>query len=233
MQKRTVILVSVLVAVVALIGGLLGIAQRSTDYEASARVLIVPSTEDDGLSISGADTLSRGPVASTFSEAFSSSEVVDAALQSAGIDGADVAVTTTVITDTSALLVTATSSSPVLAERAADAVARAEPDLGGYSVAFRTQQIGTADGTASRTGPASSTLVLIAIIVALGLGIATAAVLGRIGDRMPSALTLDRGRASRRNGSDPVDSGIVSSGAERGSDRRGMGPTKPSVHRNP
>jgi hypothetical protein len=183
LSKRSIILFSALIGLVALVGGLLGIAQRSADYEATASVLIVPTTTDAGLSISAVDTLSRGPVSSTFSEAFASSEVIDAAYAKAGIDAAEasqVNVTSSVVTDTSGLLISATSDSPVLAERAANAVAQSKPDLGGYTVAFATRQIGTADGTAARSGPSSSTLVIVAIVIAGILALATAAVLGRV-----------------------------------------------------
>jgi len=181
--KRSIILFSAVVGLVALVGGLLGIAQRSASYQATAKVLIVPSTTDNGLSISGADTLSRGPVASTFSEAYSSSEVIDAAFAANNVSKADanqVSITSSVITDTSALQVSASSKSPILAERAANAVAAAKPDLGGYTVAFTPRQISNADGTATRTGASTTTLVIIAIIVAGLLAIAAAAVLGRV-----------------------------------------------------
>ena len=183
MSKRSIILFSALIGLVALVGGLLGIAQRSADYEATASVLIVPTTTDAGLSISAVDTLSRGPVSSTFAEAFSSSEVRDAAFAKAGIDPAEarqVAVTSSVVTDTSGVQISATSDNPVLAERAANAVAQYKPDLGGYTVAFNPRQIGTADGTAARSGPSSSTLVIVAIVIAGILALATAAVLGRV-----------------------------------------------------
>ena len=183
MSKRSIILFSALIGLVALVGGLLGSAQRSADYEATASVLIVPTTTDAGLSISAVDTLSRGPVSSTFAEAFSSSEVRDAAFAKAGIDPAEarqVAVTSSVVTDTSGVQISATSDNPVLAERAANAVAQYKPDLGGYTVAFNPRQIGTADGTAARSGPSSSTLVIVAIVIAGILALATAAVLGRV-----------------------------------------------------
>ena len=183
MSKRSIILFSALIGLVALVGGLLGIAQRSADYEATSSVLIVPTTTDAGLSISAVDTLSRGPVSSTFAEAFSSSEVRDAAFAKAGIDPAEarqVAVTSSVVTDTSGVQISATSDNPVLAERAANAVAQYKPDLGGYTVAFNPRQIGTADGTAARSGPSSSTLVIVAIVIAGILALATAAVLGRV-----------------------------------------------------
>lgn len=183
MTKRSIILFSAVVGLVALVGGLLGIAQRSAEYKATAKVLIVPTSADDGLSISGADTLSRGPIASTFSEAFSSSDVVGPAFSANGITGADakdVSVASSVITDTSALQIAASSGSPVLAERAANAVASATPNLGGYTVAFKPRQISNAKGTAARTGASTTTLVLIAIIVAGLLAIAAAAVLGRV-----------------------------------------------------
>jgi capsular polysaccharide biosynthesis protein len=174
---------SALIGLVALIGGLLGIAQRSASYEATAKMLVVPRTADEGLAINAADTLSRGPVASTFAEVYSSSKVIDEALTTAGFDDSEagqVFVSTTLVTDTSVILVSGLSGSPVLAERAADAVARSTPELGGYTRAFRVEQIGTAAGSASRTGASGLTLALIAVIVAGVLGLVTAAVLGRV-----------------------------------------------------
>lgn len=183
MPRRTIILTSVLVGIIALIGGILGIASRSTSYDATAEVSIVPKTTNVDQSISAVDTLSRGPVTSNFAEAFSSSRIVDQAFQAAGISEAEadrVSVESSVITDTSFVLVTATADQPVLAERAANAVARVSPELGGYSAAFETQVYDSADGTASRSGAGAVTLVLIAIVVAAVLGIVTAAILGRL-----------------------------------------------------
>ena len=80
MPRRTIILTSVLVGIVALIGGILGIASRSTSYDATAEVSVVPKTEDVDQSISAVDTLSRGPVTSNYAEAFSSSRIIDPAL---------------------------------------------------------------------------------------------------------------------------------------------------------
>ena len=78
------------------------------------------------------------------------------------------------------MLITASADEPILAERAANAVAQSAPDLGGYSAAFETDLYDTADGTAVRSGAGAVTLLLIAIIVAAVLAVVTAAVLGRI-----------------------------------------------------
>jgi capsular polysaccharide biosynthesis protein len=190
--RRTIILTSVLVGIVALIGGILGIASRSASYEATAEVSVVPKTTDPDLSISAVDTLSRGPVTSNFAEAYASSRVIDQAFRAAGISEAEadrVSVDASVVTDTSFVLVTATADQPVLAERAANAVAQVSPELGGYSAAFQTQVYDSADGTATRSGPGTATLVLIAIVVAAVLGVVTAALLGRLfrGPRGPGA----------------------------------------------
>ena len=192
MPRRTIILTSVLVGIVALIGGILGIASRSTSYDATAEVSIVPKTTDPDLSISAVDTLSRGPVTSNFAEAYASSRTVDQAFRAAGISEAEadrVSVDASVVTDTSFVLVTATADQPILAERAANAVAQVSPELGGYSAAFQTQVYDSADGTASRSGAGAVTLVLIAIVVAAVLGIVTAAILSRLfrGPRGPGS----------------------------------------------
>ena len=89
MPRRTIILTSVLVGIIALIGGILGIASRSTSYDATAEVSIVPKTTNVDQSISAVDTLSRGPVTSNFAEAFSSSRIVDEAFRAAGISEAE------------------------------------------------------------------------------------------------------------------------------------------------
>ena len=89
MPRRTIILTSVLVGIIALIGGILGIASRSTSYDATAEVSVVPKTTNVDQSISAVDTLSRGPVTSNFAEAFSSSRIVDEAFRVAGISEAE------------------------------------------------------------------------------------------------------------------------------------------------
>ncbi len=208
------ILTSALIGLVALIGGLLGIAGRSASYDATAKILIVPRTTDDSLAINGADTLSRGPVASTFAEVYSSSRVVRDALAKAGFTAADaakVSVNTSLITDTSVIVVSGTSGSPVLAERAANAVAGASPALGGYTRAFSPEQIGSAEGTASRSGASTSTLVVVAIVVALVLALATAAVLGRVFPPPPgSHVIVPGGRAVDGDLAEPEDDGKTS-----------------------
>lgn len=183
MPRRTIILTSLLVGIVALIGGILGIASRSTTYQATAEVSIVPKTEDPDQAIGAVDTLSRGPVTSNYAQAFASTRVISPALEAAGLtdeEAGRVSVGASVITDTSFVLVSASADEPVLAERAATAVAQSSPELGGYSAAFTTQLYDSADGTATRSGAGTVTLLLIAIVVAAVLAVVTAAVLGRI-----------------------------------------------------
>ena len=237
MPKRTIILMSALIGIVALIGGLLGIAQRSTSYEATAKMLIVPRTGDEGLAINAADTLSRGPVASTFAEVYASSKVIDSALATAGFDDSEagqVSVSTTLITDTSVVLVSGVSGSPVLAERAADAVAQSTPELGGYTRAFRAEQIGSAAGSASRTGASGSALALIAVIVAGVLGLVTAAVLGRVFPPVPPAPPESEDVSSRTppESAESKESKDGSSRSERGTPARSR-TVRPRARRSP
>jgi capsular polysaccharide biosynthesis protein len=181
--RRTIILTSVLVGIVALIGGILGIASRSTTYQATAEVSVAPKTDDPDRAIGAVDTLSRGPVTNTLAEAYGGSRVREQAFTAAGIsdeEASRVSVSGSVITDTSFVLVTASADEPVLAERAANAVASVTPDLGGYSAAFQTELYDSAEGTATRSGAGTATLLLIAIVVAAVLAIVTAAVLGRV-----------------------------------------------------
>ena len=183
MPRRTIILTSVLVGIIALIGGILGIASRSTSYEATAEISVVPKATTIDESIAAVNTLSRGPVTANYAEAYASSRVIDRAFAAAGITAEEaerVSVTASVVTDTSFILVMAEAGEPVLAERAANAVASTSPELTGYDAAFGTEVFDSADGTATRAGPGTITLLLIAIVVAAVLAFSTAAVLGRI-----------------------------------------------------
>jgi hypothetical protein len=176
-------MVSGVLALATLIAGLAGIYGRSTEFRAEARVLIAPTPGPTDLSVQASDTLSRGTVVATFSEAYQGGEVVNAAFDKAGIPSSDaqrVSMSTQVLAGTSIIRVIANSREPLLAERGADAVAHYRPQLGGYSKGFEPKLLTAAAGTATRSGASSTVLVLIALGAAVLAFLVSAAVLRRI-----------------------------------------------------
>jgi capsular polysaccharide biosynthesis protein len=181
--KRTIALISLAVAVVAFLAGLVAIAQRSTTYTAEASVIIVPKTTNADEAAGAIDTLSRGSAVSTLAEAYTSDQLIRQAFALAKLssqDAGNVTVTTNVLADTSKITIAASSANANLAERAADAVANYTPDLGGYTIVYTPQVSGSAAGSATASGPSGAVLFLLNLIVAAGLGVLVYAVLSRL-----------------------------------------------------
>jgi len=184
--KRMIMLVSVAVGIIALLAGLIAITQRNVEYSADASVIILPASTDPQVAAGLIDTLARNNVQATFAQAYTSDKLVRQAYGVAGFtpqEAAKVSLSTSVITDTSIVVITASSADARLAERAADAVANAKPDLRGFSLAFTPELVSAATGTAFKSGPSSSILFLVALLVAGGLGALTYAGLNRLARR--------------------------------------------------
>ena len=170
MSRGTVFFISGFLAVATFFAGLAGIAGRETRFSAQAKVLIAPVAGSSDLSVQAADTLSRGTVVATFAETFQDALVVEAAYRSGGISESDAngaSVTTRVLAGTSIFNVIGSSDDPLKAERVADVVAHYQPMLGGYSKGFQPRVLSAASGTASRSGPSSTVLLLIAALASL------------------------------------------------------------------
>jgi hypothetical protein len=187
-RRTSVLLISVAFAVATLFAGLIGLTQRSNRFHAEARVAVAPVASNDPAKTVG--QLAEGVVVSTFAQAFAGAEVVRPALASVGLTADEIArvkVTTQILAGSSVIVIDAASKDPVLAERAADAVAQSKPDLGGLKQTFDTSVVSAATGTAKRAGASNGALVLVAIIAAIIAGLLAFTVLRRIPPRQPPA----------------------------------------------
>ncbi|MDX6647391.1 MAG: hypothetical protein QOK40_3118 [Miltoncostaeaceae bacterium] len=188
MQRTSVLLISVAFGVATLFAGLVGLTQRSNRFHAEARVVVAPVATTNPGDVVG--QLGQGVVTSTFAQAFAGNAVVRPALGTAGFSADDIGrvnITSQVLAGTSVVEIDAASKDPVLAERAADAVAAAKPALGGLNKSFETTVLSKATGTAKRSGASNGALVLVAIIAAIIAGLLAATVLRRIPPRQPSS----------------------------------------------
>ena len=186
MQRTSVLLISIAFGVATLFAGLIGLTQRSNRFHAHSQVLVAPAPSQSAGNAVG--QLGEGVVVSTFAQAFTGSTVVRDALQSAGFSADDIGrvkITSQVVAGTAVVEIDAASKDPVLAERAADAVATAKPDLGGLTKSFVTSVLGKAAGTAKRSGASNGALVLVAVIAAIIAGLLAFTVLRRIPPRQP------------------------------------------------
>jgi hypothetical protein len=193
-----------------LLAGVLALMAREESYTAQSSVMIAPARAEEA--VQAADTLSRGTVVGTFSEAFSSDGVVDQALAAQGIgpdERAAVEVESRPMAGASAVLIHATAGSADLAERAAGAVALASPPLGAYSDAFQVAPLQGAEGTAERDGVGSGVLLLLLLIVSAAVAVGVTAASRRLfGDQPPAPASpsvppvrRDRRTAPPRSGS--------------------------------
>jgi len=187
-QRTSVLLISIAFGVATLFAGLIGLTQRSNRFHAHSQVLVAPAAKQSPSNAVG--QLSEGVVVSTFAQAFTGSSVVRDALAAAGFTANDIGrvnITSQVVAGTAVVEIDAASKDPVLAERAADAVAASKPDLGGLSQSFDTTVLGKATGTAKRSGASNGALVLVAVIAAIIAGLLAFTVLRRIPPRQPPA----------------------------------------------
>jgi hypothetical protein len=185
-QRTSVLLISIAFGVATLFAGLVGLTQRSNRFHAEARVILTPVASQNPADAVG--QLSEGVVISTFAQALTGNNVVRPALQTAGFSADDIGrvnVTSQVIAGSAAIEIDAASKDPVLAERAADAVSQAVPDLGGLNKSFATEVVAKATGTAKRSGASNGALVLVAVIAAVIAGLLAGTVLRRIPPRQP------------------------------------------------
>lgn len=167
--------------------GLVAIWSRPTQYEAEARVLIVPAQTTGDLPVTSLDTLSRGTVVETFAQVLASPRVRFAAFRRAGIPTGtsdDVKIETGVLSGTAIVRVVATGRDAERAEDAADAIARHRPDLAGYTAAFKPLRIVSAQGTAERAGPAPLALSVALVAAALLNAVLVLVLLRRRSNRM-------------------------------------------------
>jgi hypothetical protein len=173
--------VSIVVGVLALLIGLYVVGKREQRYRAEATVAIAPvATVPTGPAV---DALAGGDVVASFAQVFSGTEVVRQALTDAGVSGPDrdaTKITAEPVPGAAVVRIRATAPSRDVAEKAASAVASFTPKLDGMDRIYSTHALRLADGTATKTGTSTTVLRGEALIVAVVIGLLTAAVVRRI-----------------------------------------------------
>jgi len=179
--RRTVRGVSIVVGVLALLIGLYVVGKRDQRYRAEATVAIAPVAKaPTGPAV---DALATGDVVASFAQVFSGTEVVRPALTGAGIAGPDrdaTQITAEPVPGAAVVRIEATAPSRDVAEKAASAVARFAPNVDGMGAIYSTHALRLATGTATKTGTSTTVLRGEALIVAVVIGLLTAAVVRRI-----------------------------------------------------
>jgi hypothetical protein len=194
--RRTVRGISIVVGVLALLIGLYVVGKREGRFRAEATVAIAPvATAHPAAAI---DELAGGDVIATFAQVFSGSEVVRPALLAAKIEGPDrdaTRITAEPVPNSAVIRIEATAPSRQVAELAATGVASAKPKLKGLSGIYETHLVRRATGTAVKTGTSTTVLRLEALIVAVVLGLLTAALVRRIPVGEPTVASAGEGPA--------------------------------------
>lgn len=176
-RGRLALVVGALVAVATLSLGLVTVLTLPARWSAEASILVLPGqriSEPDVLA-GLYDTLSQGQVTATYAELLRMlpTRTDD---QPEGLPPEteqSVAVQVEVIPETSVIRATATAGSPSLAERAADAVVDGgRRYVSELDTPYRVQRIGSAAGSAERTGPSVPLLVGVVVALAVVVGVA-------------------------------------------------------------
>ncbi len=122
------------------------------------------------------ETLSRGQIVATFAEVADNlrfQQQAEQSLQLSEAQRAGVTTTVSVVPDTSVILVRTTAGTAVVAEQMADATTTvASKYLAGLAKPYRTELVHSAEGSAFSSGTSPTTLLLLAVVVALVAGVA-------------------------------------------------------------
>lgn len=181
MPSRTIRGVSIVVGVLALLIGLYIVGKREQRYRAEATVAITPvAGAPTGAAV---DALASGDVVPSFAQVFSGTEVVRPALVAADIAGPDrdaTDVSAKPVEGSAVIRIEATAPSRQVAEAAATAVASQKPKLEGLSSIYEAHLVRAGAGTAAKTGTSTTVLRLEVLIIAVVIGLLTAALVRRI-----------------------------------------------------
>lgn len=160
-------------AVLTLLAALVGIGIRESTYEAESQILVVPNAKSIEGAVSGADTLSRGGVIESLIAAYSGFSTQEAAFKEAGISEADrelLTISPQQVGQSAAIRFVAQSDDPELAVKAANAMLDIDEELGGFTVAFGTEELGRANAAQS-VGASQNVLLVLALVFAAAAGL--------------------------------------------------------------
>jgi capsular polysaccharide biosynthesis protein len=174
---RLSIVVGAVVALLILVAGIAFAVVRPPAYTAEAMAVVLPGKGLDEATAAGQwETLSRGQIPATFAEV-----AADPRFQTAAADQLkltpdqrqQIQVETSVVPNTSVILIRVTAPDPVVAEQMADATtALASQYLTGLLPSFRTETVQSAEGTAQSSGLSPLLLIVGTVVLALVAGLA-------------------------------------------------------------
>lgn len=174
---RRSIVVGAVVALVILVAGIAFALVRPPAYTAEAMAVVLPGKGLDEATAAGQwETLSRGQIPATFAEVAADPRFQTAAADQLNLTSdqrQQIQVETSVVPNTSVILIRVTASDPVVAEQMADATtAQASQYLTGLLPSFRTEIVQSAEGNAQSTGLSPLLLIAGTVVLALVAGLA-------------------------------------------------------------
>jgi capsular polysaccharide biosynthesis protein len=174
---RLSIVVGAVGALLILVAGIAFALVRPPAYTAEAMAVVLPGAGlDEATAAAQWETLSRGQIPATFAEV-----AADPRFQAAAADQLkltsdqreQIQVETSVVPNTSAILIRVTAPDPAVAEQMADATtALASQYLSGLLPSFRTETVQSAEGTAQSSGLSPQLLIAATVVLALVAGLA-------------------------------------------------------------
>ena len=176
-EVRISVLAGAVAALLVVVAGAWLALTTPTKWTAESALVVLPGA-DLNASDSAAyyETLSRGQIVATFAEVADNlrfQQQAEQTLQLSDAQRAGVTTTVSVVPDTSVILVRTTAGTAVIAEQMADATTTlASKYLAGLSRSYRTELVHTAQGSAFSSGTSPTTLLLLAVVVALVAGVA-------------------------------------------------------------
>ena len=176
-EVRISVLAGAVVALLVVVAGAWLALTTPTKWTAESVLVVLPGA-DLNASDSAAyyETLSRGQIVATFAEVADNlrfQQQAEQTLQLSDAQRADVTTTVSVVPDTSVILVRTTAGTAAIAEQMADATTTlASKYLAGLSKPYRTELVHSAQGSAFSSGTSPTTLLVIALVVALVAGVA-------------------------------------------------------------
>ncbi len=176
-EVRISVLAGAVAALLVVVAGAWLALTTPTKWTAESVLVVLPGA-DLNASDSAAyyETLSRGQIVATFAEVADNlrfQQQAEQTLQLSEAQRAGVSTTVSVVPDTSVILVRTTAGTAAIAEQMADATTTvASQYLAGLSRSYRTELVHTAQGSAFSSGTSPTTLLLLAVVVALVAGVA-------------------------------------------------------------
>lgn len=176
-ELRISVLAGAVVALLVVVAGAWMALTTPTKWTAESALVVLPGA-DLSASDSAAyyETLSRGQIVATFAEVADNlrfQQQAEQTLQLSDAQKAGVTTTVSVVPDTSVILVRTTAGTAAIAEQMADATTTlASKYLAGLSKPYRTELVHSAAGSAFSSGTSPTTLLVLAVVVALVAGVA-------------------------------------------------------------